>query len=89
VPNVVRVPVETEPEPPTLAGVKNVPSLAEIVHWAGGNDSGYAVVAGPQLSVAPAALVELMITVAGVGVSVTQGGTLFVGHSPFGGCDKK
>ena len=77
------VPVETVPEPETLAGVRNVPSLAEIEHCVGGNDSGNAVVAGPQFSVAAAGLAELKVTVAGDGVSVTQGGTLFVGHSAF------
>ena len=30
-----------------------------------------------------------MVTVAGEGVSVTQGGTLFVGHSAFAGCNQK
>lgn len=32
VPSVVSVPVEMEPDPATLAGVTNVPSLAEIEH---------------------------------------------------------
>ena len=45
--------------------------------------------AGPQLSVAAAGLTELSVTVAGEGVSVTQGGTLVVGHSAFADCIKK
>ena len=82
-PSVVSVPVETVPEPETLAGVRNVPSLAEIEHCVGGYDRGNAVAAGPQVSVAAAGPAELKVTVAGDGVSVTQGGTLFVGHSAF------
>ncbi len=83
------MPVETEPEPETVAGVRNVPSLAEIEHCVGGNDKGNAVAAGPQFSVAAAGLAELKVTVAGEGVSVTQGGTLFVGHSAFAVCNRK
>jgi hypothetical protein len=90
VPSVVSGPVEMEPEPDRLPSVDlNDPSLAEIEHCVGGYDSGYVVVAGPQVSVAAPGLVEVMMTVAGEGVSVTQGGTLFVGHSAFAGCIRK
>jgi hypothetical protein len=65
--------------------VRNDPSLAMIEHCVGGNDSGKAVVAGPQVSVAAPGLPALIMTVAGEGVSVTQGGTLFVGHPAFAG----
>lgn len=78
-----------EPEPVTLAGVRNVPSLAEIEHCAAGKDRGKAAVAGPQVSVAATGPAELKVTVAGVGVRETQGGTLVVGHSAFAGCNKK
>lgn len=81
----VSAPVETEPEPNTVAGVRKVPSLAEREHCAGANDKGNAGVAEAQVNVAAAGLAELNVTMAGVGVSVTQGGTLVVGHSPLGG----
>ena len=84
VPNFVSGPVETEPEPERLACV-GIPSLAVIEHCVGGNDSGDAVAAGPHVSVAVAGVAEVTMTVAGEGVSVTQGGTLFVGHSAFAG----
>lgn len=83
------MPVETEPDPERLAGVRNVPSLAEIEHCVGGNDSGNAAAAGPQVSVAAAGLTEPMVRVAGEAVSVTQRGTLFVGHSAFADCNRK
>jgi hypothetical protein len=60
-----------------------------IEHCVGGNDNGNAVAAGPQVSVAVPGLAALMTTVAGEGVSVTHGGTFFVGHSAFAGCYKK
>lgn len=91
VPTVVSGPVDAESLPDTAApvGKKVVPSLAESVHCAAGNDSGKAAVAGPHVNVAAAGAAELSVTVAGEAVSVSHGGTFFVGHSALGGAFRK
>ena len=77
------------PEPDTPACARNVPSLADSEHCAGAKDNGKVGVAGPQVKVAAAGLAELSVTVVGVGVSATHGGTLVVGHSALGACSRK
>ena len=85
VPALVKVPVDTEPDVPTVAGVANVPSEADKVHCVGVYSNGVAAncgVGGPKFSVAlPPTAAELFGTVID---RVTQGGTLVVGHVRFG-----
>ncbi len=86
VPLLVKVPVGSDPAVVfNVAGVAYVPSEADKVQWVGKYSNGVEAncgVGGPKLSVAlPPTDAELF---GAVMLSVTQGGTLVVGHVGFG-----
>jgi len=89
VPPLVELPVDTDPDVPTVAGVAYVPSDADKVHCVGAYSNGVEAncgVGGPKVSVAlpptDTALLGAVID------SVTHGGTLLVGQVRFGAYKK-